>query len=200
MLSPDHDGIIVCGKRKRGKTTLTKALYANEKRVMLYDAKGELKEPLQLQAGEIVPEIWQDKGVLRAMVLRGNKPSEELEWSAFCAIQMGHCVYVVDELPDALEDGEPGESWKWVIRMGRKKDIRFIMTFQRAKEIPPMARANASDWYLFQTNEDTDLDYIRKSTSKEVAEIVRTLVIGQAVRVKDGQFQSIVETDKPMEA
>ncbi len=200
MLSSEHDGIIICGKRKRGKSTLTKQLYANEKRVCLYDAKGELEEPMQLQAGEINPRIWQDKGVLRVSIKRANEPAEELEWSAFIAIQMGHCVYVVDELPDALEDADPGQAWKWVTRIGRKRNIRFIYTFQRAAEVPVMARAQSQDWYLFQTNEAGDLDYIRRSVSKEGAEIVRTLKVGQALHVKDGEVQGIVETDKPKAA
>lgn len=197
MLESEHDGIIICGKRKKGKSTLTKQLYANERRVMLYDAKGELKEPLKLQAGELSERLWKDKGILRVMVERENNPADELEWSAYCAGLMGHCVYVVDELPDALEDADPGPHWKWVIRLGRKRDIRFIMTFQRPMEVPVMARAQSSDWYLFQTNEAGDLDYIRRSVSKEASEVVRTLPIGHAVRVKDGDLHSIVETDKP---
>lgn len=197
MLSSDHDGIIICGKRKKGKSTLTKQLYANERRVILYDAKGELKEPLKLRKGELDSRLWTDKGILRVMVERENSPADELEWSAYCAILAGHCVYVVDELPDALEDAEPGESWKWVIRLGRKRNIRFIMTFQRPMEVPVMCRAQSSDWYLFQTNEAGDLDYIRRSVSKEASEVVRTLKIGQAVRVHDGVLHSVVETDKP---
>ncbi len=197
MLDSEHDGIVICGKRKRGKTTLTKALYGNQRRVMLYDAKGELKEPLELESGELKPPLWEDKGILRAYVKRANKPADELEWSAYCAILMGKCVYVVDELPDALEDCEPGESWKWVTRLGRKRDIRFIYTFQRPAEVPRMATAQASDWYLFQTNEDNDLQYIARSVSKEARDIVRTLKVGQALRVKDGECVGITETDKP---
>lgn len=197
MLSSDHDGIIVCGKRKRGKSTLTKQLYANEKRVCLYDAKGELTEPMELQSGELDTRLWQDKGVMRVYIKRGNNPAEELEWSAYCAILMGKCVYVVDELPDALEDRDPDQSWKWVTRLGRKRDIRFIYTFQRAAEVPVMARAQSSDWYLFQTNEGGDLEYIRKSVSREGADIVRTLKVGQALHVKDGEVMGVVVTEKP---
>jgi len=198
MLSSEHDGIIICGKRKRGKSTLTKQFYANEKRVCLYDAKGELREPIELQAGQLDSRLWQDKGVLRVSITRANEPADELEWSAYCAILMGHCVYVVDELPDALEDSDPGQSWKWVTRIGRKRDIRFIYTFQRAAEVPVMARAQSQDWYLFQTNEAGDLDYIRRSVSKEGSEIVRTLKLGQALHVKDGEVMGVVETDKPV--
>lgn len=197
MLSKEHDGIICTGTRKKGKSTLTKQLYANEKRVMLYDAKGELKEPLELEKGELDPVLWRDKGVLRAYVRRQNSPLEELEWSAYCAILMGHCVYVVDELPDALEDGDPPDSWKWITRLGRKRNIRFIYTFQRAKEVPVMARAQASTWYLFQTNEGGDVDYIRQSVSKEASIRVRDLETGQALHVQDGKVIGIVETEKP---
>ncbi len=198
MLSKDHDGIIVCGARKKGKSTLTKALYANEKRVILYDAKGELKEPLELQCGELDETLWEDPGVVRAYVTRGSaEPADELEWSAYLAIITGHCVYVVDELPDALEDRDPGPSWKWVTRLGRKRDIRFIYTFQRAAEVPVMARAQSSDWYLFQTNEAGDLDYMRRSVGKDAVEIIRTLPVGNCLHIKDGAIIGIVETDKP---
>lgn len=198
MLSKDHDGIIVVGKRKRGKTTLTKQLYSNERRVCIYDAKGELREPLALRAGELDPRLWTDPGILRVYVRRENEPAIELEWSAYIAILMGKCVYVVDELPDALEDSEPEQSWKWVTRIGRKRDIRFIYTFQRAAEVPVMARAQSQDWYLFQTNEAGDTDYIRRSVSREGSDIVRGLKVGQALHVRDGEVIGIVETDKPM--
>lgn len=198
MLANDMDGIIICGKRKRGKTTLTKQMYENEKRVCLYDAKGELTEPIGLRAGETCEAIWSDKGVLRLYVKRTTiSPWQELEWSAHIAITMGQCIYVVDELPDALEDKEPGPCWKWVTRMGRKKDIRFVYTFQRAAEVPPMARANAQDWYLFQTNEANDIDYIARSVSKAGASIVRGLKRGEALWVRDGDVQGVVTTIPP---
>lgn len=197
MLSRDHDGIIICGKRKRGKSTLTKMLYANEKRVILYDAKGELTEPIELRDHELDTRLWEDKGVLRVYIKRSNEPANELEWSAYCAALAGNCLYVVDELPDALEDSDPGEWWKWVTRLGRKRDIRFMYTFQRAAEVPVMARAQAQDWYLFQTNEANDLTYLRGSVSKEGADIIRTLKQGQALHVKDGTIVGIIETEKP---
>ncbi len=198
MLSSDHDGTIICGVRKKGKSTLTAHLYRNEPRVILYDAKGELTEPLRLRAGETNPALWRDKGILRAYVAReGDNLANELEWSAFLAIQMGNCVYVVDELPDALEDRDPGQSWKWVTRMGRKKDIRFIYTFQRAAEVPRMATANASDWYLFQTNEGADLNRIRESLGKEASEIVRCLRPHSYLHCRDGRILAEGTTDKP---
>lgn len=198
MFTSDNDGIICIGKRKRGKTTLTKQLYENEKRVMLYDAKGELVEPIVLERGQMVEALWKEKRVLRACVKRSTtSPAAELEWSAHCAITMGNCIYVVDELPDALEDKEPGECFKWVTRMGRKRDIRFLYTFQRAGEVPPMVRTNAQDWYLFQTNERSDTQWIADSVSKEASVAVRGLQKGEAVWVRDGEVRGIVRTVKP---
>ena len=203
MLSLEHDGIVLCGKRKRGKTTLCKALYRNEKRVVLYDAKGALHEPLEIPCGWIPTEVLTNKrGILRCYVPRTNKPWDELEWSAYIAILAGRCVWVCDEFADALEGGDPGESVKWVIRMGREKDIRFIASFQRPNEVPRMVTAQASDIYYFQTNERNDLQYIQESASMEAMLIVRGLKTGQSLRVKDGEIHSIVCTvspDKPSE-
>lgn len=198
MLSLEHDGIALCGKRKRGKSTLCKALYANEKRVVLYDAKGALKEPMEIQCGELPIELIQNKrGILRCYVPRKNEPAQEMEWSAYLAIMTGRCVWVCDEFSDALEGMDPGESVKWVIRMGREKDIRFIASFQRPAEVPRMVTAQASDIYYFQTNERNDLQYIAQSVSKEAALIVRGLKVGHSLRVKDGEPRSIVITDDP---
>lgn len=196
MLSKDHDGSIICGKRKQGKTTLLKALYRNEKRVMLYDAKGDLKEPMEVQTGRLLKRIWSDKGILRAFVPRNTQsPAEELEWSAFCSIHMGNCVYVVDELPDALEDGEPEQAFKWVTRMGRMRDIRFIYSFQRPAEVPRMVTANASDWYLFQNNERNDMLYIAQCISKEAAEEMKNLPKHHYLHCRDGRVLAIGKAD-----
>ncbi len=198
MLSLDHDGIALCGKRKRGKSTLCRALYANEKRVVLYDAKGALKEPREIPCGYVPPDLIRNsKGILRCYVPRRNEPSQEMEWSAYLAIMAGKCVWVCDEFSDALEGGQAGESVKWVIRMGRERDIRFIASFQRPAEVPRMVTAQASDIYYFQTNERNDLQYIAASVSKEASLIVRGLKVGQSLRVKDGEPKSIVETDDP---
>lgn len=193
MLGKDHDGIVVTGKRKKGKSYLTKQLYANEKRVVLYDAKGELIEPTEIEAGQLIRLT--KRGIVRVSIARRNRPAEELEWSAYLAIALGNCVYVADELPDALEDGEPGESFKWVIRMGRKRNIRFICTFQRPAEIPRMVTAQASDMYFFQTNEPNDLEYVRKSCGKDAQDVVRNLPNHVAAHYKDGSFVAYMKAE-----
>ena len=198
MLSADHDGIVLCGKRKRGKTTLCKQLYSNEKRVILYDAKGALKEPQAVEAGALPLEFVTNKrGMLRAFVPRRNRPWAEMDWSAYLAIMAGRCIWVCDEFSDALEGREPSDSVAWVIRMGRERDIRFIASFQRPAEVPRMVTAQASDIYYFQTNEANDLKYIRASATAECAEVVRGLKVGQSLRVKDGEMVGVVETENP---
>lgn len=195
MLPKDHDGVLITGKRKRGKSTLLAQFLRNETRVLLYDAKGELREPTQIYSGQVVS--LPKRGVMRAFVRRGPRPSEELEWAAYSAIILSRCIFVVDELPDALEDADPGESFKWVTRMGRMRDIRFVYSFQRPTEIPAMARTNAADWYLSQTNEDTDLEWVRKSVSKDAREMVRTLKTGEFLHVKDGEVIAIMRSYDP---
>lgn len=198
MLLPEHDGIVLCGKRKRGKTTLLKQLYANEKRVVLYDAKGALKEPVAVESGVVPLEVFENKrGVLRWYVPRRNRPWIEMDWSAYLAICAGRCIWICDEFSDALEGREPSDAMAWVIRMGRERDIRFIASFQRPAEVPRMVTAQASDIYYFQTNEANDLKYIKASATAECADIVRGLKTGQSLRVKDGEPVGVVETDNP---
>ena len=195
MLPPDYDGVVVIGKRKKGKSTLVRQLLEGEPRVMLYDAKGELEEPQAIARGEL-PSMPKT-GVFRGYVPTAGQPFDECEWSAYLAIQLGRCVYVVDELPDALEGRDPDTSFAWVTRMGRKRAIRFIYSFQRAGEVPRMVTAQACDWFLFQTNEPTDLLYIKQSVSAEAANLVRTMPRGCAVHVKDGNVVGVMETRHP---
>ncbi len=197
MLPPDHDGIVITGKRKKGKSTLTAQLLFGEPRVILYDAKGELREPLVIQSGEYPREGLPRQGVYRAYIPTDNSPADELEWSAYMAAELGRCVYVVDELPDALEDGNPGRWFSWCTRMGRKRKVKYIFTFQRPQEVPRMCTSQAADWYLFQTNEANELQYIKASVSSEAAGIVKHLKRGQALHVKDGNPVGIMETEKP---
>jgi hypothetical protein len=195
MLPKDHDGVIITGKRKKGKTTLSTQFLWDEPRVIMYDAKAELTQPIQIYCGGY-PKL-STKGIYRAYVVNGNSPADELEWAAYVAIQLGRCLFYVDELSDALEDGEPGPHFKWVTRMGRKRDIRFMYSFQRPQEVPRMVTAQAADWYLHQTNEPNELEYIRASVSKEAADLVRNLKRGQSVHVKDGNVVGIMESYNP---
>jgi hypothetical protein len=195
MLPSDHDGTVILGKRKRGKSTLLAQLLDGEPRVILYDAKGELTEPVELPPG-LNPEL-PTVGIFRGYVPTGNSPSEELEWSAYCAAKLGNCVWVCDEFPDALEDLDPGSWVKWIIRMGRRRGIRFILTYQRPQEGPRMATAQASDWYLHQTNEPNELLYIKQAVSAEAAELVRKLNRGESIHVKDGNVVGIMRSRDP---
>jgi hypothetical protein len=194
MLPKDHDGVIICGKRKKGKTTLLRQLLEGEPRVVLYDAKGALKEPHKFEAGQdfIPPPA---KGVFRAYVPTRGNFAQELEFAAYLAMSTGRCIFVVDELPDALEDASPGECFKWVTRMGRERAIRFVYSFQRPNEVPPMARAQASDWYLHQTNERTDLSYIKDSVTSEAVITVRNLQVGESLHVKDGTVVGVMRSE-----
>jgi len=195
VLPNDYDGVIITGKRKKGKSTLLMQLLQGQPRVLTYDAKGALREPIKIYAG-IVP-AFPKRGLFRGMVVAEGRPQTEVEWAAYCARMLGNCVYVVDELADAMGGKDPQPSFEWVTRMGRERDIRFIYTFQRPAEVPRMCTANASDWFLHQTNEPNDLKYIKEACSAEAAQIVRGLQRGQSVHVKDGEVVSIMETENP---
>ena len=195
MLPSDHDGTVILGKRKRGKTTLLTQLLEDEPRVIIYDAKGDFVEPVECPPG-IEPEFPRT-GVFRGYVPTGNSPWEELEWSAYLASKLGNCVWVVDEFPDALEDKDPGVWVKWAIRMGRKRGIRYILTYQRPQEGPRMATSQASDWYLHQTNEPNELLFIKQSVSAEASLLVRGLGRGESVHVKDGNVVGIMRSHNP---
>lgn len=195
MLPADHDGTVILGKRKRGKSTLLGQLLEDEPRVVLYDAKGDITEPVELPPG-LEPELPRD-GVFRSYVPTGNAPWEELEWSAYCAAKLGNCIWVVDEFPDALEDKEPGAWVKHAIRMGRKQGIRYILTYQRPQEGPRMATSQASDWYLHQTNEPNEIQFIKMAVSAEASVLVRDLERGQSVHVKDGKVVGLMQSRNP---
>lgn len=200
MLPKDHDGVIISGKRKKGKSTLLAQLLYGEPRVVLYDAKGELREPIECEAGDYETLEYANhspRGVFRCYVPCRGKPAQELEWSAYLATKLGRCIYVVDELPDALEGGDPGDYFSWVTRMGRKRAIRFVYCFQRPQEVPRMATSQAADWYLHQTNEQNELQYIKASVCTEAAVIVKGLPQGHSVHVKDGTVCAIMHSWEP---
>lgn len=199
MLDSSHDGIIVIGKRKKGKSTLTRQLFGNERRVIIYDAKGatSLVQPTHVSMGNIPANVVfaPKREILRVSVARGKEPWKELEFSAYLAIMAKHVVWVCDEFADALEGREPGECVSHVIRMGREQDVRFILTFQRPAEVPRMATGMASDWYIFQSNEPNDMEFVKRSVSAEAASIMKSLPVGQAVHVKDGSVVGIMHSE-----
>lgn len=195
MLPSDHDGTVILGKRKRGKSTLAAQLLEDEPRVVLYDAKGDLSEPWEVPCG-YEPDLPR-QGIWRGYIPTGDRPWHELEWSAYIAIQLGNCVWFVDEVPDALEEQEPGPHVRWIIRMGRKRNIRYVLTYQRPQEGPRMITSQASDWYLHQTNEPNELNYIKQAVSYDAAEKVRSLKRGESVHVKDGTVVAIMRSRNP---
>lgn len=195
MLPPDHDGTVILGKRKRGKSTLTTQLLEDEPRVILYDAKGDMEEPWRIPVF-FEPELPR-VGVFRGYVPTGNSPSEEVEWAAYLASKLGNCVFCVDEMADALEGGDAGPWVNWVTRMGRKRGVRYIYTYQRPQEAPRTLTSQASDWYLHQTNEPNELNYIKQAVSNKAAGMVRSLGRGESIHVKDGNVVALMKSRDP---
>lgn len=73
---------------------------------------------------------------------------------------------------------------------GRHKGVALVVVAQRAAQIPPGVRSQASEWWAFRQDEPSDLEALAERLGKDTAERVRQLHIGEAVKWRDNTIDA----------
>jgi ABC-type phosphonate transport system ATPase subunit len=101
--------------------------------------------------------------------------SEEFELSEVCeaALDFAPCTVVADELDAAanvFERLKKGMPLHTVTNYGRHRNVGLLWAVRRCMEIPRGITANTNHLFILQTDEPTDLDWLKKKAGQAVAD------------------------------
>lgn len=168
--------IVTFGKKGSGKTTLTKSL------VNRIGGKTIILSPVDsFNLPHVKPvEIWRVKDIPGYMdnqtsgqVLMIRIPDQEaVDCICAYAIYLGMPVTIVIDEVDLYAKSK---ELLHIIHYGRHFGINLLTNTRRYADVPRLLTSQADDIYIFRTTEPRDIEYIRQTAGKQVANEIQQL-------------------------
>lgn len=126
---------LVCGGSGSGKTAWLVRQIKRERRVLVWDMKGEYARDHGFEAVDTLPALIARLRAARVarIAFRSIRPAE---FDAFCraAYAWGSCVVIAEELADVTTPGKAPLGWGMVVRRGRDRALIVYGVTQRPAE------------------------------------------------------------------
>lgn len=170
---------LIFGRRRQGKTTLGLhlALEGNGG-VAVYDINSQI-ERFRTTSDLGVFANWIDGSPDRVLVYR---PQRDVwgEFDGFAEVlwHKRRFTLFIDE-SSQLQTAAGAHPWlDRFVRMCSARDVRIIQTLHRPRDSSTLCRSLASDWYIFRTTLESDLDVIAEHCGDSLGEAVRRFTEG----------------------
>lgn len=141
------------GRTGSGKSTLAQAILLPLRYVLVIDSKGEFDLPNA--------EVISDPGRLSRIGKRHEypiifRPGEEFDnfsyYNEVClwAFRRGNCTVYIDEVYDLMRHSYPAPGMTKLLKQGRSKKVRTIISTQRPRSIPISLLSESENFYSFE--------------------------------------------------
>jgi len=156
------DIIVVCGKRRSGKTYFTQWLIRKLPRTIIWDYNYEYKlknSVITYSLKQIIPLFL--SGKYRYIVYRPTTKTEQT-FEMFCQTcdKLRNVIVVIEEVERFATAWLIQPSLKRLIDTGRHKGIGLIFTMRRTLRVNPDITFNADYIFAFSQHRPQDLDYL----------------------------------------
>lgn len=176
-LARENSKTIIFGMTGSGKTTLTRILSEQKKRLIVIDPMQDYDDdclfidPFDniVDLANYLKEHMDNQ--FRVSMCEDDKAEAVL---SLAWIIQDVCV-VIEEVDLICSPTSISKNFANVIKRGRKYGIELICNSRRPAEVNRLLTSQASDIYCFQTKEPGDISYLQKYTSCDFIEIVRDL-------------------------
>jgi hypothetical protein len=192
--------ILIFGRRFQGKTTIALHLaLQGTKGVAVYDINAQIARFPESTTSDLgVLDNWLDSSGHRVVVFR---PQTDV-WSEFDFFagslwrKRGFCLFI-DEASQLQTSGHCHPWLDRFVRMASRQDVDIIQTMHRPRDAATLCRSLATDWYIFRTTQETDLEVIAEHCGSDIAEQVRNVGEGShhAVHWDDAVARGEILTD-----
>ncbi|MGH9770312.1 MAG: hypothetical protein ACRD4Q_01200 [Candidatus Acidiferrales bacterium] len=162
---------LVFGRRQQGKSTLAFAL-ATEAGVPIavYDINAQFRawpEEEVREANDFALKL-EDSDLV---IYRPEAdPWEEFNQIADDLWERESYVLILDEASQLQSPGHAHPKLDRIVRMCDAKNVHLIQTIHRPSDTAMICRSLATDWYIFRTNQETDLKVIAERCGSAVAQ------------------------------
>lgn len=166
---------LIFGRRRQGKTTLGLHLaMAGSGGVAIYDINSQIERfPKNTTSDLGLFANWLDASDERVLVYR---PQRDVwgEFDGFAEIlwhKRGFTLFI-DEASQ-LQSASGAHPWlDRFVRMCSARDVQIIQTLHRPRDAATLCRSLATDWYVFRTTLESDLDVISEHCGGSLSEQV----------------------------
>jgi len=170
---------LIVGKTGSGKTVKTVKLIADCRRVIMFDTQGKdyIDGVMFYDMAELKRfwlKVYRAPGSFR-LIYRPLDPLAEFEEICRMAFALGDVTIVAEELPSLCGSQSIGPELRKVIFRGRMNDIHFIGLMQRPIGIHRDITSQASEIYIFNIDEPSDVKYFVNKLAFSLENKIRQL-------------------------
>lgn len=126
---------MVCGGSGSGKTAWLSRQVKKEKRVIVWDMKGEYARDFGYELVATLPALIERvRGAKEARIAFSSVNPKDFDAWARVAYAWGRCVVIAEELADVTTPGKAPLGWGMVVRRGRDRALKVYGVTQRPSE------------------------------------------------------------------
>ena len=183
---------MIVGRTGSGKSTLARAILLQYRYVVVIDTKQEFDLP--------EAEIITDPRKLARLGKRHERPivyrpadefdtldyhNQVLVW----AFRRGNCTVYVDEVFDLMRGNTVAPALIKLLKQGRSKGIRTIVSTQRPRSIPVSLLSESDHYYMFEL--------LLADDRKRMAEVMGPAVLGELPHPYDFWYYDVHSNRPP---
>ncbi|MBS3917904.1 MAG: hypothetical protein KG012_03345 [Deltaproteobacteria bacterium] len=168
---------VIIGRKGQGKTTLASRLIQNIKKVIIIDTLIEYTGSAQINIDEDLIKnlnyFFNNSTEFRLSIT----PENPAEFEDVINILKRYKNYtlLLDEVGIWSNPSYIPDSLYWILRFGRHSQINQIYAARRPTELNRMMSALADRFYIFNTIEPRDLEYIAKITDSSLINEIKNI-------------------------
>lgn len=163
---------LVCGGSGSGKTAWLVRQIKRERRVLVWDMKGEFARDHGFEAVDTLSALIERlrKAKVARLSFRSVRPTD---FDAFCraAYAWGNCVVVAEELADVTTPGKAPLGWGMVVRRGRDRALVVYGVTQRPAESDKTIMGNVTRVHCCMLQRPGDRAYMAKEMGIDQARL-----------------------------
>jgi hypothetical protein len=164
---PDGSLVFVAGATRSGKTTDTATRTARDRRMLVWDAKGEWCIKYNCRRVSSVGELAGVASSSKLERIAYVVPVTRASFETFCSLawvwlRIARGSLVVEELADVTNPGKAPPAWGEIVRKGLAYGPTIYALSQRPTESDTTAIGNATQVRCFQMGRDGDERYMAR--------------------------------------
>jgi len=168
---------LIVGKTGSGKTCKAVKIIEDHRRVIMFDTQGkDYTDGVMFYDMAELKRFWLKvyRGNFR-LIYRPLDPLVEFEQVCRLAFLCGNLTIVAEELPSLCDSHEINMELRRCIFRGRMSDIIFIGLMQRPIGIHRDITSQATEIYVFNIDEPSDVKYFANRIGSNIEEKIRQL-------------------------
>ncbi|MBU1172987.1 MAG: hypothetical protein KKD44_25785 [Proteobacteria bacterium] len=165
------DVVVICGKRRSGKSHFMKELIKGFKRRIIYDLNWEHEDlGLVVRSTKVLREGWKS-GINHVVYQPINTDESDFEKFIETVWTFHDVCLIIEELEKYAKPHHMPRALKHLVDVGRHHGIGLVCTARRISMLSADIPFNADHIFVFKVHRPQDLDLLRQWVGDEIYKI-----------------------------